>query len=194
MPQMHFPKILAFVEGHMERMFLNNNFKYVTVIPVSNGVSWTLAAMAKQILTLYRAKNAYPDHIIIWIDREGRKEAAEEISSFLRDRLVEAGADANKIHTLVPDLMTENLILSDEALMREYLANPDYAYNFEGAHGKSILKALINMAGKNYGETSTGVDLLKKIRISDSVLVSAAASRFLKTFQMECWWLQSRFA
>ena len=73
MQAMPFPNILAFVEGNMERMFINNNFHYVELITVMNGDSWSEEAMSEQILTKFITKDANPDLIWIWLDREDQK-------------------------------------------------------------------------------------------------------------------------
>src|SRR5688572_21882293 len=100
--------MLAFVEGSMERVFINSNFKYITVVPVSNGISWSLPALCGQIVGFFKLRNFYGE-VIVWLDREGRAESAEEIGDAIRNSLIDAGADPQRIHLLVCDRMTENV-------------------------------------------------------------------------------------
>ena len=189
---MPYPKILAFVEGKMERMFLNNNFHYVTVIPVANGTSWSLTAMADQIESRYRARNFFGDAIVIWIDRERREESAEELSQVIRDRLVSVGAIGGNIHILVGDRMCENIILADEDLMRDQTGDPNYTYAGDGCHGKHALKSALQASGKGFSETGTGVMLLKKTSLLAASTKSPSVLAFVNTFEMACWWLEPR--
>lgn len=192
MHQTQFPKILAFVEGHMERIFINNNFHYVTVVNVANGIGWSTVALAKQIKSLFRARNFNGDAILVWVDREKRMEGVTEISDLIRAALLEAGAGADKVHIMVADRMSENIILSDEALMRSELSDPEYTYTFEGQNGKHYLTALLKSSGKHYKETSVGVALLKKVRLGSCATTSPTTAALLSTLNLECWWLAAR--
>lgn len=189
---MPYPRILAFVEGHMERLFINNNFPYISVITVSNGVSWTTDALAKQVSTLYRARNFNGDAVLVWIDREKRLETAEEIDIVLRRSLISAGAPESSIHILVADNMSENIILSDEAVIREITGQVEYTYSYESQGGKHKLKEFLKVSGIQYRETTVGVHLLKRIRLGNCALNSPAVARFLATMNLPCWWLETR--
>lgn len=189
---MPYPSILAFVEGRMERLFFNNNFHYITVVPVSNGISWTTDALAKQISTFYRARNFHGDAILVWVDREKRQESAQVIYNVIHDELVNSGANPNAIHIMVADRMSENVILSDEFLMRDELSDEQYAYSYEGAHGKPRLSELLSKSGITYKETSIGVQLLKRVRLAECTQTSPAVARLMATLQIPCWWLQPR--
>src|SRR5688500_14617193 len=83
MSETPYPKVLAFLEGMMERFFFNNNFQYVDVIPVSNGLSVSLESMCKSIETGYRAKNMNPDYVVVWVDHEGRSESAADMRAVI---------------------------------------------------------------------------------------------------------------
>ena len=191
---MPYPNILAFVEGDMEQLFLNNNFHYVEVISVSNGVQWSVEALCRQIVTFFKARDPNSDALVVWIDRERRVETAQYIRSKVTEALVQAGAPEERIHVLICDLMTENMILADEDFIRETFDLPDYAYMHEGAGGKRHLKELYATKNINYRETKHGVAALKGIRLSRCATASASVSSFLSTFQLPCWWLEAHDA
>ncbi|URK19052.1 hypothetical protein M9H61_06005 [Thalassospira sp. GO-4] len=190
MPAMHFPKILAFVEGHMERMFIADNFRYVDTITLMNGVSWSEEAMSEQILTKFIAKDANPDLIWIWLDREDPSRSVVKIKSLITKKMSMHGFDRKKIKFLIPDQMTENLILSDEELMRSILKDPSYTYTLEGKNGKSHIKRLHKSLGINYKETYHGVNLLKKLRIANCAKASSSANDFYSSTNIKCWWIE----
>ncbi len=180
--------MLAFVEGSMERQFLNMHMKYVHVVPVDNGISWTVERMCGQITTAYEALDV-PGTVIVWIDREGRPETSQMIYDSVHNALLSVGAPENDIHILINDKMAENVMLADEQMIRTEFNQPDYIYNSEGLSGKSILKSLYRERGESYKETRHGVQLLKKLRLSRSALTSQTVSRFLTSFGYPCWWI-----
>jgi len=192
MHQMQFPKVLAFVEGSMERMFINLNFHYVTVIPVANGRSWSASAMGRQISSFYKAKNFNADTILVWIDRESRQETPADLRDQIREDLTTAGAPAERIHILVADKMSENIILADECLMRTELNDPGYVYEDEGKNGKHVLSSAFKERGIDYKETKSGVALLKKCRLAESAKKSPSVAALLETLTLPCWWLEPR--
>lgn len=189
MPQMPSLKILAFVEGTMEQLFLNNNFNYVEVIPVSNGTTWTVNALGVQILTFFKARDANADHFVVWVDRERRSETSQEISTYLKELLVDAGAEPGRVHVMVSDVMTENIILADEVFIRTRFGNEAYNYEAEGRGGKHILKKMFMTGGSSYRETVHGVAALKAIRLNRAAQTSASVARFLENLSIPCWWL-----
>jgi hypothetical protein len=106
---MPYPKVLVFIEGHMERMFLNNTFPYAEAISVSNGIAWTVPALCKQIATRFRARNFYGDAVVAWVDREKRNETAGEIRQALLNALIDAGSPPETTHIPINDRMSETL-------------------------------------------------------------------------------------
>jgi len=180
--------MLAFIEGSMERQFVNANFKYVHVIPVSNGISWTREAMCKQICSSYKAIDVNED-VVVWIDLEGRACLAAQLRQDIIDALCDAGADKDKVHVLVTDRMSENIMLADEHMMRSFLNDPDYEYKFEGSNGKSVMKRVFQAKGLTYKETLHGISLLKKLRLARSAEKSASVQLFLSTMSYDCWWI-----
>ena|SRR3990167_1742263 len=184
---MWFDKMLVFAEGSMERKFIHENFKYVRVVPVSNGICWNCDRLSRQIVTNYRALDYYGD-VFVWLDREGRAQSSEEIKGEIRAALIEAGADPQRLYILVNDRMTENVILADESAIRSEFDKPDYTYEFEGLGGKTKLRALYAENGENYKEMVQGSKLLKKIRLTNSALSSPSVSSFLQECSLDCWW------
>jgi len=180
--------MLAFIEGSMERQFINSNMKYIHVIPVDNGISWTLTRMCEQIVSAYLALDIQ-NTVIVWIDREGREETSEKIYEEILAALVHAGALCDDVHILINDRMSENVMLADEQMVQEEFNMPNYQYSYEGASGKSIIKAFYRQKGENYKETRQGIALLKKTRLSRSALKSPSVARLLHTLKFECWWI-----
>lgn len=185
----HSPKILAFVEGEMERIFINNNFSYVRLVPVQNGDGWSVELMCKQIVSKFLVYGGNPDLIIVWIDREDREISSEEFGEAIKSSLVKNGAIAERISLMISDRMSENIMLADEEAMRLEFGIDTYKYDFEGQRGKGIMSKLMKDAGNRYKETSDGVRLLKKIRLGRSALNSPSVSRFLSVMQLDCWWV-----
>lgn len=183
------PKIVAFVEGEMERTFLNLNFKYVDVVTMFNGRDWTVDAMCDQLRSKYRIKNPNADLLVVWIDREKQACDHQQYEARLRNTLVEEGIDNDKIAVFMPDQMTENLILADERLIREKFGIEDYRYQSEGQNGKFVLKQMFRHHDTVYRETFHGVDLLKRCRVGRAALNSPSAARFYAGLPPECWWV-----
>jgi hypothetical protein len=183
--------MLAFVEGDMERQFINMNFKYVRVVPVQNSVTWSVQQLFKQITTAYMALDQQVE-TIVWLDREKRQETADEIRTSIYSALVEVGVQPDQLHIIVNDRMSENIILSDKSVIRSVFNMDGYDYNFEGQHGKGILKDLYKGLGINYKELVHGVGLLKKIRIKECAKSSASLQSFVTTFTRNCWWVDER--
>lgn len=189
MPPTPCPNIVAFVEGDMEQIFLNSNFGNVRVISVSNGSAWQTQALARQVVTFFKAKNYFGWWIVVWVDRERRQENSLEIENVIREELEAAGAEPEKIKIMVADRMTENIILADEKFMQNYFADPDYTYSFCGSGGKRVLSQKYSDIGLNYKETKHGVAALKKIRLFRSAQKCPAVERFITINPLNCWWL-----
>lgn len=188
MPATHFPNIVAFIEGTMERIFVNNNMSYIDVVSIENGISWSPQSLAEQIRTKWMAKNANPDFVIVWLDREKRTESSAHIEQLIRNELNSAGVHNNRIAICVADRMTENIILADEALISDEFDLKNYEYKFDGQNGKNIMEGLYRKNGETYKETSEGVRLLKKMRLCHAAQNSASARQFMSQINLPCWW------
>jgi hypothetical protein len=186
MPTTPCPKFLLFVEGTMERVFINSNYPKYTVIPVENGNSWTTSRLCDQIISKYKAKKIYPEAVIVWFDREENAHSSQEIAQSVRSSFEDVGYPSTKVHCLISDRMVENLILSDEVMMKEYLQDESYEYCGDGTHGKSKLKEIFKNLGREYKITTDGPKLLSKMRLSRSALKSHFASDFVTLFDYEC--------
>ena len=175
----------------MERLFVNNNFSYIRLIPVANGASWTAASLAKEIASKFKTANANPTFIIVWLDTEKQSCGSSGLEATIRAALVAAGADPARIFMCVPDQMSENIILADETLMRSELRDSAYAYAYEGQNGKSIINNLfLAAAGRSYRATTDGVRLLKRMRLWRAALSSQSADRFYQQVRhIPCWWI-----
>src|SRR5690349_5654870 len=112
-----YPKVTAFVEGSMERMFLNENFHYVNVVSLRNGDSWSLDAMCEQVVSGYRVSSYDPDFVVVWFDKENSNHSSEMISNKVRESLEKEGLSSKKIAICIPDKMSENIILADETMI-----------------------------------------------------------------------------
>lgn len=190
MQTMPFPKITAFVEGSMERFFINTNFDYVDVVPVTNGKHIPSKTLAKNIASLYRSKDPNSDYIVIWVDREGRPDTSEQIRQHIHEEMIISGANPDILIIGVPDMMTENWILSDEKVIRDVTNNENYTYSYESKNGKHILSEIYKSLGKNYKEMKDGVLLLKRLRLPRASENSASAKSFFDSISINCWWLE----
>lgn len=182
------PKILAFVEGMMERMFINGSFGYVDVITMSNGSGWKIEKICEILSSKFFTKNVNPDLIIVWLDRESHAVSVEEFRQKIIDSLVARGAPADRIFVCIPDKMTENVILSDVELIRNEFNIPSYEYISDGENGKAYLKNLFKEKSINYKETIHGVKLLKKMRLKKCLPHNKSVDLFLGGLEVPCWW------
>lgn len=188
MHPVQFPKILAFIEGTMERLFVNSNFGYVHVVKLDNGESWTIESLCRQIQTNYRVISYLPDYIIIWFDKENLPQSVEEISLSVTEALTNVGVDEKILAICIPNKMTENIILADEMVIRSEFGYSEYTYPGDGINGKNVIKEFYKRQGKKYRETFHGPVLLKKVRLSRSALKSHPVSRFIEKLPIDCWW------
>ena len=177
----------------MERIFVNNNFHYVDLVPVANGSSWTPEALAREIASKFRTKKANADIIVVWIDLEKQACGSDGLADMIESALVDAGAERSKICICIPDKMSENIILADELVIRQEFDAKEYAYKFEGQNGKSILKMMYAGRQITYRETSHGVALLKRFRLESAAYRSESARLFFSKLSssVDCWWLKS---
>jgi len=189
MPATQCHNILAFVEGKMERFFVNNNFLHIDLITVDNGNSWSTLTLCEQIISKYKAKNVLPNDIVIWFDREENPDSIFDIANCLRAAFLSLGFSSANVHCLIPDRMSENIILADEELIQKLFNMPSYNYSAESKNGKACLKDFFKNIGGSYRETTDGVKLLKKVRLSRARPKSPSVDQFLSTFQMNCWWI-----
>lgn len=173
----------------MERAFFNTNMSYIRVVPLSNGSSWSVEAICRQITDAFIILDLLPDLLIVWLDREKRTETAEEIADTIRTCLMNIDVPANIIHIMVCDMMSENVLLADEAAIRHAFNDQNYTYVSEGLNGKHILKTMYKTLGVNYKEMFHGVQLMKRIRLSRARLVSPSVDRFLQNYSGNCWWV-----
>lgn len=171
----------------MERQFVNSNFKYIRVIPLDNGISWSVDQICNKISTTYRALNLNCI-VIVWLDREGRAESSEAISDQIYQALVNLGAEPDNIRIMICDRMTENVILADEEAISEIFELEGYEYSCEGQNGKYLLKEFYKAKNINYKEMKEGVALLKKIRLDRASEKSASVARFRAGWNADCWW------
>ena len=126
---------------------------------------------------------------VVWLDKEEETRSSTEVCDKIRTALAARGANPQKIHICVPDLMTENVILADEVAIKDALNLDSYSYSFEGKNGKAELKRLFSASKKSYSETFDGVVLLKKIRLSRAATKSPSAAQVISAFPMDCWWI-----
>jgi hypothetical protein len=183
------PNILALIEGKMERLFVNTNFPYVEVVSIDNGSGWTHDRLCDQISTKFYAKNTAPDLIVVWLDREKQDVDLGLFREGIIKALCERGANPDTIAVYIPDRMTENVILSDEVVIRAEFDNPDFVYAHAGKNGKSALSEMYKQTGVNYKETQHGVRLLKKVRLTRASNHCERLKLFIEELSTPCWWL-----
>ncbi len=187
MSQTQYPKIVAIIEGSMERAFLNENFDYVHAIPIYNGAAWTTEAMARQAQTLAATVNYEYDLLVVWFDREKRDESVEQIGAVVRSKLHEIGVPEDRLSIVVCDRMTENLLLLDGALLQREGLSDEALPDSLGQNGKVVLKRLFGAQGRKYSETFDGKRMLKRLNL-ESCLDSFPMMADLKSKMPECWW------
>ncbi len=178
------------VEGHMEQLFLGETCHHSTPIVRigTNGDDVEIATMGKFIDTKIRlfGNRYYP--IVIIFDREKRKATCEEIREELYSFLHEQG-HRTQIEIAVADRTIENWILADgQAVSDHYEINLEEE-DYEGGFGKSQLKKRID--GKDYSETTDGVDMLKRSRASKIAEKSASFRVLFDALDLDCWWLST---
>lgn len=179
------PKIIAFVEGTMEKLFINSNFPYVHLVPIDNGITWPLDKIAAKIGSGYAVLGYRFDYVFVWFDREDRSETSAEIKKIVESVLIENGSDLSNVYICIPDRMTENVIISDVTLMQEEFKFDEYCYDHEGKNGKVILKKLFKECGRVYKEVPDGISLLKRLRLSRC---QSLAAESVRAFSAPCWW------
>lgn len=171
----------------MERIFLNTKLPSVTVIPVENGAGWTTTNLRNQIISKFCARKSFPEKVIIWFDREKNCDCSITIGEYIKHGFFEVGYPKERVHYIIPDMMSENIILSDEVLMREILGDNSYTYPGDGCNGKSRLKILLESIGEDYKETTVGVKLLGKVRLARCTKENVAVHNFLSEFDLPCY-------
>lgn len=183
------PNPAFIVEGQMEQRFVQRICQGRPVRLLNcNGDDVSIRAIAERLrLQLSFLKNYYP--VIIIFDRERRNETCEEIEEKLLALLIEFGWSIENIIVGVPDRTIENWILADPAALAAGIDGTVPKKNHEGTFGKNVLRSILGAEG--YGETTTGVHLLGRVRPRVAAENSASFARFLGKLEIECWWLQS---
>ncbi|WP_296017110.1 hypothetical protein [uncultured Agrobacterium sp.] len=111
-------KMLVFIEGTMERMFVNSNFPHLEVVSLPNGESWTPERLSGHIISLFKTKDVNPEKIFVWFDREEATLSQLEIKHLIISKFKEIGIFEDRLAVCIPDKMSENIILADEELIR----------------------------------------------------------------------------
>jgi hypothetical protein len=174
----------------MEKLFINNNFHYVEVIPIGNGDSWSLHNICAEITSKYSVRDANPDLVIVWIDRERQFCGSDGVAMAIHAALTAVGVPDEKLAVCVPDRMTENVILADESMIAIEFELSEYKYALEGKNGKAALRRLLGQRSEAYKETVTGVRLLKKVRLRRCANCSPSVKAFTDRLAIPCWWLE----
>lgn len=184
------PNPAFIVEGQMEQRFIQNACPGAPVRLLGcNGDSVSINAISTRIhFHLRFLANRYP--IIIIFDRERRETTSEEIVAQLEAMLLAGGVSVENIVIGVPDRTIENWILADHACFREELSINIPNACYEGEFGKNSLKQRIGRE-YHYGETTTGVALLKRMQPWRALGNSPSLAAFLSRLELDCWWLDS---
>ena len=177
------------VDGHMEMKFLQSICKGHPITRLNiNGKDVRISAIAQRVATQSRLlKTCSP--IVIFFDREDRKEPADKLTEEFVRELANAGVEADTI-VGVSDRMIENWVLADfEVFSEHYGLSGEPEKNFEGTDGKSEIRKLLP-ANRTYEETSDGVSILKRCRPSIMADGSPSFDAFRKRLDIDCWWLE----
>jgi hypothetical protein len=175
------------VEGHLEKKFIQNICPNKTVRMLNcNGKQVSAQAIAKRVATQCRLFKGRYSTIIICVDREDRVESASKF----RDNLLKAIKSENVIENIIigiPDRMIENWILADKATVYKFTSKrPIYEGNSDGFNGKSVIRHLI----PEYHETTVGVELLEKCRVSKMLSSESFKDFYGRLPKGICWWLE----
>ena len=151
------PKPAFIIDGFMEKLVLQHLCPDHPIRRIGcNGRDAPMATVArfieKQLRVLDRAY--YP--AVILLDREERRETADDLIAALTRELNDRGFTGRFIIGM-PDRMIENWIMADPDCVCRHGARP-YRYSCEGEKGKSRIKQAL---GRKFGyhETTSGVTL-----------------------------------
>jgi hypothetical protein len=175
------------IDGHLEKKVLQNICPSAVIrILQCNGKDVALQAIADRVSTHCRLFHGKYYPLIVIIDREDRKETAQDIIDDLLN-LLNANGITDKMIIAVADRNIENWILGDIELIsdlhpsvRQYCKN-----GTDGFNGKTVLKKSIT----NYHETTIGVDLLTKCRPSKMRSSPSFEYLYQQVTQLDCRWL-----
>ena len=151
------------VDGHMERGIVQVYCPNVQIrILNCNGHHVPAATIVRHVVALLKTMRGSPKTFLI-LDREGRRESAEEFASVLGLELEGHGYDSSQVGVVVADRCTENWLLADVEGLKGDSCVPDTAEqrDYEGKQGKSEIRKLIK---RSYHETTVGVRLFKRVR------------------------------
>lgn len=118
-----------------------------------NGKSVTLDKIAERLATYLRLFNNRYYPIIIIIDKEERQQPCEEIISYIKGKLNDAGFNNDDIRISIADRMIENWLIADTRIFSE----EEMPSKIDGINGASLLK-------KKYGNYSKSTDCLKILK------------------------------
>ncbi len=175
------------VDGHMEKKFVQKVCpgKVVRILGC-NGKTVKMSAIAKRVATHCRLLKGKCYPIIIVIDRESRVQNCQEI----RDELLQEIKSHNindDIIIGVADRMIENWILADFSTIKSsFKVKGQLQGCQDGCHGKKIISEHLE---QKYHETTMGVQLLSKCRVS-AMKNSTSFNAFISQLKdVKCPWL-----
>ncbi len=180
------------VEGDMEQIFLKKicGGRRIPVLSVGNGKKFPMTTMATHIGALLSRLNDRHYPVVIVFDRERRKESSDDLSKTLLEELEKLRKlgkhryDKSKLRIGIPDQMIENWILADHEYMESRFGVKIKLINFEGKHGKNIIRKLLEK--ESYKETTRGVEMLEEMNFLRAAQRSPSLAKFLDSLDINC--------
>lgn len=174
------------VDGDLEKKFLHNVCKGAPVKKVGNGDNCPSHVIAKQAALHIRLMKDKYHNIVVLVDLEKRAVSAASFRDDLSQKIRDLTETSTPIHVFVKDRCVEDWILADHQAVHAYVGgNPDLS----NASGKGGLKSILKEHDIIYNETTTGVDLLRKVHCSRARLRSPTLENICTDFPIDCWWL-----
>jgi hypothetical protein len=135
-------RIAALVEGHTETHFVKAAYPRAIVQRcLPNGKDVHIDLIIETIHDRMEILGGDIKKVIIIFDREGRIETAEQIHSYVREKLNKL-CNNRKFYIGVSDKQIENWIVADNEYLRKIYNKIEYQYPGDGTSGKEILKKL----------------------------------------------------
>lgn len=191
------PKLAFFIEGDMEKEFIENSCKGAMIGRIPNGEGVCISVIAKKISAFYKLYQKSSREFVVILDREGRLQDCSELIAQLKASLAALGIDVTKNWYFgMADRSIENWIVADEKLIQEEFALGAYQYNLESKSGTKLLQELFRKRkGEVYNKRVDGSRLLKRMCLRRASARSASAKVFFESVVKGvtgCWWLVER--
>lgn len=180
------------VEGYLEHDFLSKTCgRKIRVLRLSNGKHVSAAALAKQVFAQLCAVSDQPPFVVVLADKESRPSSALELEKEVKKELRNLGVKI-PVFVHVPDMMIENWILADPAVIAGEGLTVELPNGSEGCHGKNKLSGAFRRRRLAHKERIDGVRMLRACSANTIKQHSPSFARMhkaLSSISLECYWL-----